>query len=468
MAFQPFSGMIKKTLLSLGVVAALGLGYLAVNVATSCKAEAQCICAPCVAPAGYPLAITQMTATTAANITSVTAQYLADLSIKTTNLAQAVISRADMTGKNIVSWFETFLSYNLEPAMKLMARQLSARDAWQTTMFAEFQDAMNLNRANLALMEQQLKSHREVGRVSEGACIAATASGGMVRADSFRRAYNMAAATETALRSSNSVMARTFSSLDAQYAENDNGLISKAHAAPGSAAGMAADMNDRWQHYLQNYCDSMANAKNAGCKKDAPYKNRDLNVAGEIFAKPTIDVTDDKTKMIVDDIIVNIAEPFATDVIPGSMLDEAGGQEAMLARQSYKAKRQAIYDTLYYIVSRRVPSGHAGGAPAAFISEIRNAAGVSPQMVSANPSYHEIMQAVMVDRYRNGNYSIEQIDEADNNLREMVIQKAFMAMQMNDTIELLDRYSMILAARAGDNIVQTNPPGNRASDKDVK
>lgn len=461
-----WTDIFKKMALTLGVLVFIVTGYLAMSVATSCRSEALiCTCdGPCIMPGSLATGFTTVTTTTAANIAAVSAAYFVELETLILPGAQSsMTAKVEGVQKDIVSLIDTLWYYNIKPAMQAMTRQLNTRDADQTRQLAAFQDAMNVNRMNLKIMEKQLETHREQ-RPSEAACVAATTTGGMTRAGVITRAYATAAANEAVPRLSNSLIAKSFSSMDGDNLASRNNLIRPAYAstASPSSLGLAADLADRWSHYVTNYCDSRANAKNAGCSSSAPYMNKDLDVIGEIFGKSTIDMSvtggngQNLNKMFVDDIVTNLAQPFVTDNIPSRLVNSPVGQMEILDRQSYKAQRQTVYDLIYGSVARRMPSGN-GGASATFINELRRAAGVDTVQMSDNPSYHEVQQVMMSERFHTGSVSVEQVDESEGNAREMVIQQAMQAMQLNDMLEMMDRYALVVAAQTGNDIVKTRP-----------
>ncbi len=464
---EKIKNIIKRTVIAVGMVAFVVTGYLTVSVSTSCTAEAaSCTCSgPCILPGSISAAFIAVATNATTNIASVVAAYTVDFNVKIQSLESAAKARIKSTQGNLVALYDTLWFYNMKPAMQAMTQQINARDAGQTQMLAAFQDAMAVNRQNLKLMEKQLQSHREQ-RPSEQACVAATATGGMTSALTVTRAYATAASKEALPRSMNSILSKSFSSMDADRLADEHGLIRPAYAATPSAPaslGAAADLADRWTHYIENYCDHRANAKNAGCSSSAPYRNKDLDVTGQIFSKSTIDMsaTGPKgtplNKMFADDIVTNLAEPFVTDNIPPAVLKTGPGQEEMLARQSYRSQRQTVYDMIYDSVARRVPSSN-GGTSATFINELRRAAGVDATQLSSNPSYEEVMQVMMSERFHTGSLSVDQVDDPNNNAREMVIQQAMQAMELNDILNRIDKYSTFLAAQTGNDVVKTRKP----------
>ena len=169
-----------------------------------------------------------------------------------------------------------------------------------------------------------------------------------------------------------------------------------------SAGGTGADINARWDEYITRFCRRDENNGVSGCAADQPYAGQDVDVTGTIFSKETIDVRDPEIKRNMDDLILNIAEPFIKDPAPRKTFNAAEGQRSILESEAYKARRQVIYDALYHVVSRRVPGSMQTGDPPAnnFVRPLRLAAGVDPAMLSDNPSQNEIMQTMMSERFR--------------------------------------------------------------------
>lgn len=430
MLFAAQKKHFKKLMLTIGLCVFVAAGYMTMSVQTSCKAVAQTCCAPepCTSPAGGM--VTQLGIIGGWSITSIGIAY----GTVTFNFTQAVAAFGEGIGakifeaqQNIVKWWDEFWFYNLRPAMQAMTVQLNVSDADQSRVLGSFGDAMDMNRTNLALMQSEIESHRAL-RPSENECVAATVSGGMARAAAIRKAYNAAAPVE-ALRRSN----------------NETGT-------PG-AGGSGEDLSARWATYVERYCDPGMNAGNAGCAAPGAFAGRDLDIAGEIFSKDTIDVRDADVKRIVDDMVMNLAEPFVPNPVPASVTSAAEGREYLMELNAYKTKRQVVYDALYHIVSRRVPGGTAMGE---FIRAMREqtpsagTSGLDGSYISDSPSHNEIMEVMMSERFRTGTYGTEQVTEPEANGREAVIQQAFMAISMSDTLDLIDKYSLLLAAEIGD------------------
>jgi len=434
-------GSVKKLLTVLGVVAFMAAGYFSLNVGTSCKAQAQCACSLCTYPAAMSTALGQINVgTTIYGITTVaTTRLTLKFSVEQMPaFIAAVAAKIIEVGRNLNDWFDVFWLYNLRPAMQAMTVQLNTADSDQSNVIGQFTDAMDVNRTNAALMASEVETLR-VMRPSENVCVGATAVGGMTSAANFRRAYGTAAPRARLARSG-------------------------AAAGTPAANGPGADQSARWQDYVANYCETTMNGGVAGCTADGPLAGRDLDVTGEIFMKDTIDVRDANTRKVVDDLLTNIIEPITMEPVPAQTLSGPYGQETFLKGESYKARRQVLFDAVYHIVARRVPGSNMG----TYINPIREAAGIDPSNFSDSPSHNEVMEVMMAERFRAGTIGVNQIDEPENNNRELVVQQAFQAMQMSDHIDLLDRYALILAARVGANVVEHKPSDSKMESRPVR
>lgn len=430
-------GSIKKILAVVGITAFMAAGYLSLNVATSCKSQAQCVCSLCTyAAGGMGTAINLVnTTTTLPGITIATTMITAKFTEAMIAFDLAVAAKILEVGKNLNDWFDTFWLYNLRPAMQAMTVQLNTADADQSNIIGQYSDSMDANRTNMALMGTEIEEHRAM-RPSETVCVGATTAGGMARAANIRRAYATSAPRERLNRSG-------------------------ARQGTAAANGPGADQGERWQDYVANYCDPTVNGGAAGCSAAGPMAGRDLDVTGEIFEKDTIDVRDANTRKVVDDLLTNIVEPVTMAPVPVEMLSGAEGQQKFLEGEAYKTRRQVLFDAVYYIVARRVP----GSDMAEFIEPIRVSAGLTNS--SDNPSHNEVMDALMVDRYRSGQNTTNQVDEPENNARELVMQQALQAMQMSDQIDLLDRYALVIAARVGKSVKEHSKIEDKINDKPV-
>jgi hypothetical protein len=426
-------GNLKKSIIALFFVAFLGLGFMSVNVMTSCETQAQCFSCGnnlCISPfLGTAFGIGQVGLLVtmpdiALAVTQLGAVYFP---LAMAGFVAAITQKIIQVTKNFNDWIDTFWWYNLRPAMQAMTDQLTAIDTFKHTQLGMMADATGSNRVAREHMKNDIRAHREQ-RPGENVCVAGTVVGGMTRASTFRRAYETAATLEAAPRTAN-------------------------RAGTPAAGGAAPDMNRAWENYVANYCDPNDNAGVPGCTAATPLMGRDMDVTAEIFMKDTIDLKNPQIKQVIDDMIINLAEPIVKQPVSGAALESEQGQEAYLDGQAYKAKRQAIYDLLYYVVARRSP----GTDMQQFLQPIRQLSGIDASYISANPSHNEVLKVMTSERFRSGQYSIDQIDEPENNARELVIQQAFQAMLMADQLDLLDRYGLILAAQVGPQVRDAKP-----------
>ena len=440
------SGRLKTVLIAVAFICFIFTGFMTVNVMTACKSQAQCVACGdiCIGdiPGGLAFTMNALINGTVVfpDIAITVATLSAYMDIALTGFQDAVDEKIFEVTQNLTGWIDTFWWYNLRPALQAETAQLNTFDSFKDENEGGYADASDQNRVDSEYMRRDIDSHREQ-RPSQQVCVAGTISGGMTRTAVFRRAYETAASDERHPRSAND--------------------SSAASGAPTNGSA-AQDQQSRWQNYTANYCNTDANAGYSGCAASAPQVDRDISVTDEIFAKDTIDLKTAATQKAVDDIIVNISEPTIEDPVPPGSVGSPEGDAAILKGQAYKAKRQVVYDALYYIVSRRAPGSVGTTGSPNFLQDMRKASGLDPTYFSANPSHNEIMEVMMSERFRSGQYSIEQIDEPENNEREMVVQQAFQAMLLSDELDLLDRYGLVLAAQASGEIVQAKPHRSQA------
>lgn len=424
---------LKRFLVGLAFVVLFATGYVTTSAVTSCQAEAQVCCnTPCIAIAtGTGPAIAALDGVLIAPgilwaIASVGIYYVSDL----LQFALKVFEEIGVVISDWVDWWDTFWYYDLNPALQDMGRELTVMDAAQARALGGFKDMMALNRALIARSEFSIDAHMSQ-RPAENVCVAGSLSGGMNQARVVAAAYGSAAAYEKLNRGTNA-----------------KGTV--------AAAGAAADMGARYKNYCSRYSDPRDNAGMTNCPAAGAFPGADLDVPGEIFQKQTIDLKSGDTKKTVDDIIDNIAEPFVRNPLPADTYSDAKGQQNVLEQERMRAQRQAIYGALYHVVARRAP----GSGLDAQVSEIHQAAGVTPE-TTASPSKNEVMNALAIEKTQTGDFSVRQIDEPENNAREATIQAGIRTRQLADMLDLVDRYSLIVAGQVGNEIAAERPTNDR-------
>lgn len=312
---------------------------------------------------------------------------------------------------------DSILYFEILPYFKRMASQTSAMIAEQTRalMFAE--DArVSLDRQQ-EIQRQQVTAERYT-RTSENLCSAATVMAGVPRAMAIREAYERAAAAQHLPRTGN-------------------------HRGQASASGRGADQEERFTRYCARYANPLFNVGRNGCPKDvtpARAPDEDLDITSLVFERDTIDLTDDELRASVDDLVINLAEPFVQDPITSHT-----NVEQFMRLQAHKARMQTVYMALYHPVARRA----AGSGLSDYVQKIRDAAGIPVNRISDNPSYHEVMQAMVTERLRSGHQATVAAAEPESLARQLVVENGLRVLQKNDLLDLMDRFALMVAGQTG-------------------
>jgi hypothetical protein len=284
--------------------------------------------------------------------------------------------------------------------------------------------------------------------------------------------------------------ANIFSDAYQAFGSGDKEWIA-ANSSDGSALhGFAGYLDVRWRNntigmkqaqatstgdfgFVPMWCNAAYNKGFSGCPQDGKLVGGDVDIAGLIFAEDTIplDPAQDPnhyTKSNLDETVTNLAEAFGKDPVTAGN----AGKDGILDSLSYRAKRQVVYDGLFYVISRRVPGGFRSAAqnqvaapqnPQEFINlltQIRAQTGEdkttgcgSSNCANPDPSRNEILRSMITQRFQSGKYALGQIDEPENNQREQVVDQALQLIQMSDQMDLMDHWSVLLAAQISGEIV---------------
>lgn len=410
----------RKTVVLVAFVAMMTIGYLSISAVTSCPAEAQaCSCGACVAlTPGVGPSFIAVSKQAALQISAATNIIVAQYTLAAEAFALQAVTRFGQIVTDIDDWYDTYWYYNERPAMQAAVEQDNVQEAMQTATLSMFRDAAEQARTIRTLAEIEVESAAR-NQPSAQICTAGTMSGGLMRANAIRRAYAAAAPVQAARRTANT-------------------------RGTAAAQGAAADIAERWNNVRATYCNSEDNNGNSGCAVDGPMVDADIDVTATIFMNDTIDLTDPQVRQAVDDLITNVAEPFAPNLIPASAANGAAGVEASVRRDAYRAQRQAIHAALQHVVARRAP----GAGNGSFLAAMRESAGMSADMLTNNPSHNEILEVMASERFRTGQYSLEQVDTPDNNARELVVQNATEVMLNKDRNDLIDLLSLMVAVES--------------------
>ncbi len=392
---------------------------------------------PCVFPQTFVSAIVAVGLSIMGGISEVTTDVSTTISLVTSVETATIVAQITFVMEEFTRFFHDLWYKKTLVQLQKMSNQLVTLEADQARYYGSFSDAKSILGLKNLREKMAIKSDRE-HRLGASAAIAATITGGMTRAAVLKNQYRNAATRKKSPRS--------------------------AGKAGASYAGVTSDLEERWKNYTTLYCRKDYNNEVSGCDEDMPYADMDINVTRTLFFKETINLTNENMRTATDDLVTNIAEPLALNITSSASIKGIKGQANILRKESYKAKRQTVYDALYHVISRRAP----GGNIAEFLGPLRESAGLPYSEISTNPSYNEIMHTMTTERFRTGIYSYQQIDEPENNKRELVIQQAFHLMQLNDQLDLLDRQALILAAQIGDSIKKAKPLSSGAKGGGMK
>ncbi len=345
------------------------------------------------------------------------------------DMVEAIIDRIDLMETNLQTWWETWYWYDFRPTFSDIAQQINTRQSDQERNFGSFMDAQN---QVLIQQEQQLlneEAHR-THRYSENNCVVMGNTGGQPRINHIAR--QMRGAWERR--------------------HQERGLNVDV-PGPNDEFGPGAQQQRRWNAYVNVFCDpDNNNGKNGGaCAAAGTQPNADIKSASTLFDPLTIDVTDADTEVALDALVENLVGPVQAGLVARDTLNNPTGQDKLIQKRSYIARKSVARSVPDLIASWRMP----GSQMAAFVSQIRQEADAQPEDISANPSYKELMHAMTVDRFMTGQYGLTLIDEPENIERERIILGAFYLMQLRDYYELLERMALTLAVQVAMEVEST-------------
>ena len=337
------------------------------------------------------------------------------------NFVAAVLRNINRQELALIDWWEVMWHYDLKPSLQDMTAQIGGvTTADQARTLGSFTDSQMQNTVQTENQKQEFEDHRQF-MPSPYACEAAT---------------NVAGGGGRAV-----VLAKSIR--EARERERGGNALNKAGSV--GANGSGAILNAKWDDYTRVYCNAASNNGNAGCATSGKFPDADINVARDLYNQLTIDVkTDADRHVALDAMTENLVGPIVADPIAASSLGSAGGQEKFLMRRSYLARKDAAHAIPNIVSSWRMPGGRVG----TWLSTLRTSAGVPLGGISAtNPSYREIMHAMVVDRFFDGDYGVGLIDEPANIEREKLVQQTLYLMQLRDYYELLERMALVLAVQ---------------------
>lgn len=351
-------------------------------------------------------------------------------------MMNALLVRLNDTELDMIDWWDTMWYYNLRPAMQAMTRQLNTATSQQAEDFQSGMDAYQEDQTNLEAMHTENKNH-QVTRVSENACVTATAAGGMGRVSNFAKAMRQGWQDDI-------------------QADGYNRRFTSGATARPSATGMASKLNQDSQTFESTFCDANDNGGHNVCANPAPvdkygksYANADTLVTKNLYNKLTMQVDDpvdgpNETKVAKAVVDNTMGDPTGDPITMNSM-NSPQGQELWMNRRAFLARYGAIRSVPQLIAGWRMPGSKLG----TWIKELRTDAGVPTNTgeMSDNPSYREIVHAVSIDRFNSGKYANNMISDDGEIEMEKLTLSSFYLMQLRDYYELLEREALTLAVQ---------------------
>ncbi|MEZ0225636.1 MAG: hypothetical protein ACAH83_13855 [Alphaproteobacteria bacterium] len=351
-------------------------------------------------------------------------------------MMNALLVRLNDTELDMIDWWDTMWYYNLRPAMQAMTRQLNTSTAQQTEDFQSGMDAFQEDQTNMEAMQTENKNHQTT-RVSEPACVAATASGGMGRVTSIARGMRQGWQDDI-------------------QADGTNRRYTSGTTARPSAAGAAAKLQRDSATFESTFCDPNDNGGHNVCAGPTPvdkygnsYANADTQVTKNLYNKLTMQVDDPvdgpNEAKVAKAVVDNTMGDPTGDPMPVAAMASPQGQELWLQRRSFLARYGAIRSVPQLIAGWRMPGSKLGQ----WIKELRTDAGVPTNTgeMSDNPSYREIVHAISIDRFNSGKYANNMISDDGEIEMEKLTLSSFYLMQLRDYYELLEREALTLAVQ---------------------
>lgn len=375
---------------------------------------------PCVDPGKTSELVTELIDALKDNLTTSATTLEKYLSNLDDSMMYALLVRLNNTEHEIIRWWQTLESYNLNPAMRRQTSQLTTGETDKARTLASGYDAAARTETVRKMQEQELADQRAF-RVPESACPPATMAGGFARAEGFGRGMMKAWEIEAQ-----------------QVGYNKKGI-------PGDDAAAEAEKK-RADDYENAFCDPNANGGNNKCLvvADEKYKSADTKPTEVITEQLTIPVhKDPKLALTVSTILNNMTGVPSADPIGQSPIESSEGQRVFLNRRAYLARHSALRTVPQMVAGWRQP----GSRMDQWVKDLRGAAGVPLSQISDNPSYKEIMHAMAVDRFNSGEFMLGKITDQSELEMEKLTQDVFYLMLLRDYHDLLERTALTLAVQ---------------------
>ena len=319
-----------------------------------------------------------------------------------------------------------------QPALEDMVAQLSTATVDQSMHKGTFDEAAGQVKAQNSMQNRHLENNRRM-RIPEAMCPVASVAPAMGETEAVAKAITRVLPLEGVPRR----MSQT-------------GSITEH--------GRGQERNAQWQVHNANFCNPADNNGTAGCTVAGPMAGRDTDVNSILWAeKSTIDFSTagvgTQNKLLVDTALQNMLAPVTPEPVPRSVVNTPTGQRELLKRRSLEARQRTAYTVMSRMVAERAagrPTPEAASMRASVLSP------TDPTLVSTNPSYREMMEAMTRDRHRQPDYLVKLVDDPEAVLREQGNVKGLQLQQMNELYKRLEELTVLVAAELGHELDEEN------------
>lgn len=312
-----------------------------------------------------------------------------------------------------------------EDALKSMTIQLNSGIADQSRQMSSLFDSSNLTSTARTLQRAEVQAHQTYAP-SEAGC----------RFDTFAAPMAQAGRVASAMSSA----------MGQQLSDLGNAKV----GTPAASGGQGAVNKSRFETYRSRFCDHLANAGGTACGgSSAPAPNAHIMPSVTLFGQETIDMTDENTRLAVNELAYNITGYEQPDLIDPKVLESPQGKESRQNNRSYLAQMDAVNALVFSIVGERTPAKttSTGGEDASvYVQQIRQRMGIGN--ASANASEREIRQAIM-EQLWDPSFYVNLTDAGTSVSQKEVFLQAYNLMLLYRMYEKTEKIANVYAIETG-------------------
>jgi len=217
----------------------------------------------------------------------------------------------------------------------------------------------------------------------------------------------------------------------------------------GSAAetGVAAEQDQHWTDYADNFCKPTSNKGDANCGAVAdpnPNADMDISVTRTFYENDTLDLANPTNVMAVGMLTRNLIGFTPDTPVVAEAIASPEAQDVFLKRRSRYARLNAIASPITSVWADRTPSGEV----ATEVRDSRLQSGVPAPYVSDTPSKREIQQAFL-DQLWDPTFYRDAGDKENTALQKQALLQAYQLMMINELIEKMERIGTVVAVQVG-------------------